>query len=55
VTDTKTTTQCNSETEKNCTQQWTMDDGVPYCDTCGYYRNTVHRKQLEAERQRKRK
>lgn len=37
----RTDIQCNGETERSCTQPWHMDDGVPYCDTCGMYRNTI--------------
>ncbi|HET8636737.1 MAG TPA: hypothetical protein VFL96_07800 [Acidobacteriaceae bacterium] len=33
------------EREKNCTEPYHWDDGVPYCDTCGLYRNTIHRQE----------
>lgn len=28
--------------EKSCQEPWHMDDGVPYCDKCGIYRNAIH-------------
>ena len=36
-----TDVQCNSEAEKRCTQPFHWDDGVPYCNTCGFFRATV--------------
>lgn len=28
--------------EPSCCESWHMDDGVPYCDKCGIYRNAIH-------------
>lgn len=28
--------------ERTCQQPHHWDDGVPYCDTCGLYRHTIH-------------
>ena len=31
---------CLPETERNCPQPWHWDDGVPYCDVCGVFRQS---------------
>jgi hypothetical protein len=28
--------------EQQCTEPFHWDDGVPYCDICGYYRASKH-------------
>lgn len=33
------------EREAACAEPFHWDDGVPYCDTCGLYRNSKHRGQ----------
>lgn len=33
---------CDRWNEKRCTEPYTWDDGVPYCDSCGLYRWSVH-------------
>lgn len=43
------------EREAECRQPYTWDEGVPYCDRCGLYRNTVHREALEQARSTKRR
>jgi hypothetical protein len=30
-----------AEREQRCREPYHWDDGVPYCDTCGMYRNTI--------------
>jgi hypothetical protein len=30
-----------AEREKQCREPYHWDDGVPYCDTCGLYRDTI--------------
>jgi hypothetical protein len=37
-------TPCNDRTEPSCRASWHWDDGVPYCDECGYFRNSVTRR-----------
>ena len=32
-----------AEREANCREPWHWDDGVPYCDTCGLFRDTIAR------------
>ncbi|MDR3533983.1 MAG: hypothetical protein P4L90_25885 [Rhodopila sp.] len=44
--------QCTTETEKTCTQPWHMDDGVPYCTTCGLYRNLIHQQETARARRK---
>lgn len=35
---------CVDGEPNTCTQPFNWDDGVPYCDTCGLYRQSVHHK-----------
>lgn len=42
------TTKCSdipivAEREASCREPWHWDDGVPYCDTCGLFRDTIAR------------
>lgn len=39
--------------EAKCCEPYHWDDGVPYCDTCGLYRNTIHREEKSRARHRK--
>lgn len=42
-----------AEREANCREPWMIDDGVPYCCTCGLYRDTISR-QMHNEAREKR-
>ena len=33
----------NASLEANCREPWHWDEGVPYCDTCGLFRDSVAR------------
>lgn len=39
----QTTEVCSWDGERNCPAEWHWDDGVPYCDRCGLYRQSIHR------------
>ena len=39
-----------AEREANCREPWHWDDGVPYCDTCGMFRDTVARQEAARAR-----
>lgn len=43
------TAACSNEQERLCSAPWHMDEGIPYCDTCGRYRASVQTNVTPAE------
>jgi hypothetical protein len=44
-----------AEREAQCREPWHWDDGVPYCDSCGLYRDTIMRQESRIMRCEERK